>query len=196
MPISDYVDDDSLGDCAGLSAGPIGVWPAKMVVAKEEEPADWDDYGVSDGEAAGGEASARQVGGSGHHLPPPTARNAAILRAATERAIRQSSSTRAARPRAPPFGVSTLLGPRGFRRLRQAAAKLPPSDPANPAQGLDRLMILYRDWVHQMYPKFVFADVIDKTERICRTAPMKVGITAWDRHGCPSSRDLFHGRRI
>lgn len=42
-------------------------------------------------------------------------------------------------------------------------------------QDLDRIMALYRDWAHYLYPKFQFRDFVDKTERHCRTTTMKVG---------------------
>lgn len=130
----------------------------------------WEDYDVPEENVpVGDKVPVKAASGQSNYQ---ASRNAAILKEATERALRQSSSTRPTRPRAPPFGATTLLGPKGFRRLREAAAKLNFS--GNTGQDLDRVMTLYRDWVHQVYPKFIFTDVVDKTEKVCRTAPMKV----------------------
>lgn len=71
----------------------------------------------------------------------------------------------------------SLLGPKGFKMLREMSREyLQFTD--DPVRDLDTLIKLYHDWTQAMYPKFQFRDTIDKIERHCRTAPMKVGRVA------------------
>lgn len=71
----------------------------------------------------------------------------------------------------------SLLGPKGFKLLREMSGQcLQFTD--DPVRDLDTLIKLYHDWTQAMYSKFQFRDTIDKIERHCRTAPMKVGLVA------------------
>jgi hypothetical protein len=112
---------------------------------------EWDDYNVRDEPA-----------------PRPT-RTETVIQAATERVVKAPN----VRARALKYGPTTLLGSRGFRALRSQAQNLEWTN--DPSRDLDRLMAVYRDWAHRMYPKFVFRDFVDKTEKQCRTQSMKVG---------------------
>lgn len=128
-----------------------------------------DDYDVEEHDG-GNEEGREEPNGT---RPAATARAAEeIIKAATSRAVRNATSA-PRRPRAPPYSASTLLGSRGFRVLRHRAISLAAST-KDEVQDLDQVMRLYREWAHYMYPKFVFRDFVDKTERLCRTAPMKV----------------------
>jgi hypothetical protein len=96
--------------------------------------------------------------------------------------------------KAPKFQASILLGPDGFRLLRRLAHKMnvhsaEPLETPSESEGaetshrnrrreqdlrhFDLIMSTYRDWMHRMYPKFKFRDLVVKTERLCRTAPLK-----------------------
>lgn len=132
-----------------------------------------DEYGVED------DLEEEEENQDGIGLRPPTATrlNEAIIKAATNRAVRNATTSAPRRPRGPTYSADTLLGPRGFRVLRERAASLvaAAAGESNAVEReLDEVMRLYREWAHHMYPTFIFRDFVDKTERLCRTAPMKV----------------------
>lgn len=92
-----------------------------------------------------------------------------------------------ARPRAAPFTTTTLLSKNGFRYLRKLySSKLEAQlqqqqDPKDPVKDLDRIICLYKEWADVVCPKYVFLDVIDKIERLCKTSSMKSYLMALKR---------------
>lgn len=124
--------------------------------------------------------------------------NDAALQAVADRVVRTSKADATlARPRPTKFGAATythnavdvrplrlinytsistvhsLLGPKGFKLLREMGREhLHPA--SDPTRDLDTLVRLYRDWTRAMYPRFQFRDTLDKIERHCRTASMRV----------------------
>jgi hypothetical protein len=139
-----------------------------MRATKEEGEEEWDEYNVED-----------------DTTEPVTNRTDKVIRDAMERAVRKSTTTtataRPTRPLAPRLNPTMLLGDRGFRKLRQMSTKIQFTN--DTVRNLDTFMTIYRDWAHQMYPKFVFRDFIDKIERQCRLAPMKAYLLALKRAG-------------
>lgn len=88
------------------------------------------------------------------------------------------SNKNAGKHRAPPFSSTTLLSKNGFRYLRnmyknKLEGNLLQDDPIDSVKDLDKVICLYKEWADVVCPKYVFSDVIDKIERLCKTSSMK-----------------------
>ncbi len=137
----------------------------------QAEESDYDEYGV----ASGDEESAR----------------AGLLRAAADRAVERATAAAARKPaaaarRPPVLGPGVLLGPAGFRALRELAAsefygQAPPADERDALRHFDRAVRVCRDWARAMNPSHRFRDTAAKVERQCRTAQMRAYLAALER---------------
>lgn len=67
------------------------------------------------------------------------------------------------------------------QELENWPTKYPSDDESYSLVKLNQLMRIYREWIISMYPKFKFRDTVDKTERHCRTAPLKAYLMALRR---------------
>ncbi|KAJ3189040.1 hypothetical protein HK101_008993 [Irineochytrium annulatum] len=74
----------------------------------------------------------------------------------------------------PKLDCDRLLGPQGLPLLRKMAGKLKlKGGKGNEIEDLNKMMEMYQIWAHTVFPSLSFDAFIEKTETLCRKAPMK-----------------------
>jgi len=89
------------------------------------------------------------------------------------------------------YSESVLLSERGFGWLRTHPINFEHisieegkgrfESQADVIKGLDQVMLVWRAWSEQVCPRYKFRDVLAKTERLCRMAPLKAYWNALQR---------------
>lgn len=76
----------------------------------------------------------------------------------------------------PKLDFNLLMGERGFSYLRNNNAQLINSlrGPSNELHDAQKIVELFREWHHLMYPKNTFTDFARRVEKLCRSKNAKV----------------------
>jgi hypothetical protein len=86
------------------------------------------------------------------------------------------NGTKKRRTTGPKLDFNLLMGERGFSHLRNNNAQLINSlrGPSNELHDAQRIVELFREWHHLMYPKNTFNDFAKRVEKLCRSKSAKV----------------------
>ncbi|KAI8929349.1 replication fork protection component Swi3-domain-containing protein [Entophlyctis helioformis] len=85
---------------------------------------------------------------------------------------RASGSGTASTPRQPrivaKLDAERLLGPSGLPTLLQRAKKLRLKGKGHELQDLNKVLMIYKIWGLELFPKLAFPDFVERLERVCR----------------------------
>ncbi|KAI8807528.1 replication fork protection component Swi3-domain-containing protein [Cladochytrium replicatum] len=67
-----------------------------------------------------------------------------------------------------------LLGPRGFSKIRQNRRKLKFKGKGHEMEDVEKLLMYYQIWAHELMPSLTFESVVERVETLCHTRQCKM----------------------